>query len=164
MSVSAPDDAVSIATSPGGTPGPSRTGDTRVHASCVAIQGRGVLLLGASGSGKSDLALRLIDGGGTLVADDQVLVTRRADALVAWPPEGLAGLLEVRGVGILKLPFCAAVPLRLMVELAESCGPRLPPAAFYVLLGIELPCVRLDPTRPSAAAIIRMALCAERFA
>ncbi len=129
------------------------------------MQGRGVLLLGASGSGKSDLAARLIVGGGTLVADDQVLITCRADALVAWPPEALAGLLEIRGVGILKLPFRAAVPLGLVVQLEpDGAGPRLPAPEPYLLLGVELPCVRLDPMRPSAAAIVRLALGAERFA
>ena len=74
--------------------------DQQVHGTCIAIDGAGVLLRGPSGCGKSDLALRLIDGGAVLVADDRVSLEARAGDLVASAPDALAGLLEVRGVGI----------------------------------------------------------------
>jgi HPr kinase/phosphorylase len=142
------------------------TSAVRVHASCVELQGVGVLLLGPSGSGKSDLALRLIDAGARLVADDQVAIERRADRLFARPAEPLAGLLEVRGLGIVRLPCCAAAELGLAVQLAPGGAlDRLPdPAASYPLLGLALRCVSLDPRAPSACAKIRLALRAERVA
>ncbi|MFZ9450406.1 MAG: HPr kinase/phosphorylase [Alphaproteobacteria bacterium] len=80
----------------------------QVHATCVAIDGAGILLRGPSGAGKSDLALRLVDGGAALVADDRVDLRRRGTCLVASPPAPLRGLVEARGVGILRVPFLAA--------------------------------------------------------
>lgn len=151
--------------------GPSSEPDTtarrhvRLHASCVHLGGRGVLLLGPPGSGKSDLALRLIDGGAELVADDQLLVERAAARLIARPPATLAGLLEVRGIGILRLPHRAEALLDLAVRLLPSDDiARLPEPAVHPLLGIELPCVHLDPRAASAAAAVRMTLSAERVA
>ena len=136
-----------------------------LHASCVQLGGTGVLLLGPSGSGKSDIALSLIDAGAMLVADDQVRVERCQGRLFAHPAEALVGLLEVRGMGILRLPCCARTPLGLAVEL-DTVGPwpRLPEPATYELLGISLRHVRLDPRAPSACAKIRVALAAERVA
>ena len=165
MSVGVPDDVATVERRSGSAAARASAGRTRLHASCVELQGRGVLLLGASGSGKSDLALRLIDGGAVLVADDQVSIERRGETLLAGPPEALAGRLEVRGLGILSLPFRAAVRLRLAVELDRAGElPRLPEPARYAVLGLDLPCIRLDPNKPSAAAIVRLALRAERFA
>lgn len=135
----------------------------RLHASCVAVDGRGVLISGPSGSGKSDLALRLIDGGAALVADDQLWVERVAEALIARPVPAVAGLLEVRGHGIVRLPHQASCPVHLSVAL-EVAGPipRLPEPPARLLLGIELACLRVDPRAPSAAAVVRLALAAER--
>jgi serine kinase of HPr protein (carbohydrate metabolism regulator) len=136
-----------------------------LHATCVELRGTGVVLLGASGSGKSDLALRLIDLGAQLVADDQLAVERQGDRLLGRPAEPLAGLLEVRGFGIVKLPWCAVSPLGLAVELAPDRPlPRLPEPGGYELLGVRLPHLRLDPRAPSACAKVRLALVAERFA
>jgi HPr kinase/phosphorylase len=135
-----------------------------LHATCVELSDKGVVLLGASGSGKSDLALRLIDLGARLVADDQVAVERRGDRLFGRPAEALAGLLEVRGFGIVKLPWCAVSPLALAVELVAGPLPRLPEPGSYELLGVRLPRLRLDPRAPSACAKVRLALAAERFA
>jgi serine kinase of HPr protein (carbohydrate metabolism regulator) len=136
-----------------------------LHATCVELSGKGVVLLGASGSGKSDLALRLIDLGARLVADDQLAVERRGDRLFGRPAETLAGLLEVRGFGIVKLPWCAVCPLGLAVELdPDGPLPRLPEPGSYDLLGVRLPHLRLDPRAPSACAKVRLALAAERFA
>ena len=137
----------------------------RLHATCVEIGGTGVLLLGPSGSGKSDLALRLIDAGAGLVADDQVLVEKRGGRLLGRAADQLAGLVEVRGIGILRLPHRAWSALGLAVELAPGeTLPRLPDPRNHALLGIELPLIRLDPRAPSACAKVRLALSAERVA
>lgn len=87
------------------------------HGTCVDWGGRGVLLLGPSGSGKSDLALRLIDAGAVLVADDQ---TELSEDGVASAPERLRGLLEVRGVGILRFPYVEKTKIALTVRLAPA--------------------------------------------
>jgi HPr kinase/phosphorylase len=143
----------------------SGAASTTLHASCVELGGTGVVLLGASGSGKSDLALRLIDAGASLVADDRLTLERRGDLLVGRPAPALAGLLEVRGFGIVRLPWCAESRLGLVVELRpEAPLPRLPEPEAYELLGLPLSHLRLDPRAPSAAAKIRLALSAERIA
>jgi HPr kinase/phosphorylase len=136
-----------------------------LHATCVALKDNGVLLLGASGRGKSDLALRLIDGGGVLVADDQVAIERCDDVVVARPAVTLRGLIEVRGVGILRLPHRSSCPVRLVVDL-DTVGPwpRLPEPSRHRLLGIDLARLHLDPRPASACAKVRLALAAERVA
>ena len=135
----------------------------RLHASCVALGGRGVLLRGRPGSGKSDLALRLIDGGGSLVADDQVVLERHGAKLVARAPAVLQGMIEVRGIGILRLDAVDAV-LDLVVDLEQAAVERLPAPAASRLLDVPLRTLRLDPRLPSAAAALRVALDAERVA
>lgn len=134
-----------------------------VHGTCVCWQQRGVLLEGPAGSGKSDLALRLVDDGALLVADDLVLLERRDERLVARAA-GLPGHLAIRGQGIYLVPAAAETTLELAVRLAHGQGPRLPPAASRRLLQIELPLVELDPSSASAAARIRLALCRRRVA
>ena len=122
------------------------------HASCVALDGAGVLLVGDPGVGKSDLVLRLLDHNFTLVADDRVVVE---DGL-AWAPPGVAGLLEVRGLGIVKLPYSSA-RLALVVRLGRA--PRLPSALTFA----GVPLVHVDAGLPSAPARVTMALrCALR--
>ncbi len=122
----------------------------QMHASCVARDGAGVLLLGAPGSGKSDLALRLMDRGFMLVADDRVEIENR----VARPPAALAGLLEVRGLGILRMPHLAEARLALAVELGRAC--RLPAPAAHPEL--NLPLLAIDPASASAAQRVALAL------
>jgi HPr kinase/phosphorylase len=143
-----------------------------LHATCVEIAGRGVLIQGGSGSGKSDLALRLIDQPGrglagagmaetALVADDQVIVRAENGALFAEAPDRLAGLLEIRGLGILKLPCRRRSHLDLLVALNAAADiERLPYPAdlFAEILNIKLPCIRLDPRAASAPARVRAAL------
>src|SRR5437868_3206290 len=98
-----------------------------VHGTTVALEGEGVLLRGPSGGGKSDLALRLIDAGARLVADDQTEIACEAQALVARSPQTIAGRIEVRGVGIIKVPTMPSAPVRLAVDLvAPDRVERLP--------------------------------------
>jgi serine kinase of HPr protein (carbohydrate metabolism regulator) len=135
-----------------------------VHASCVAIDGRAILLRGPSGSGKSDLSLRLIDGGAALVADDQVLLEAVVgetgdECLMASAPAALSGLLEVRNIGIVKSDAMAAAPVRLVIDLdATATIDRLPDREACALLGIVLPLLTLNPFEPSAPAKVRIAL------
>jgi HPr kinase/phosphorylase len=130
-----------------------------VHGTVVAIDGAGVLLRGPSGSGKSDLALRLIDGGGVLVADDRVVLSGTGGRIEASAPEAIHGKLEVRGVGIVALPATRVSVLGLVVDLVESGAvERLPKAAETVLVGVALPLLRLAPFEASAPAKVRVAL------
>ncbi len=103
--------------------------EINIHASCVAIGRHGVLLLGKSGAGKSDLALRLIDQGAVLVADDRVILCTHKGVLNALAPETIEGLLEIRGLGIVALPARAKVRVSLAVRLGRE-GARLPRPAF----------------------------------
>ncbi len=131
----------------------------QIHATCVAFDGAGVLLRGPSGAGKSDLALRAVAAGATLVADDRVDLRRRGARLLASPPPALRGLAEARGVGILRLPFLAAAPLRLVVDLvAREEVERLPAPAREVLLGVALPLLRLHAFDASTPARLALAL------
>jgi HPr kinase/phosphorylase len=133
-----------------------------LHASCVELLGTGVVLLGPPGSGKSDLALRLVDGGARLISDDQLAVERRGDHLIGRPPDPIAGLIEVRGLGIMRLDHRASSRLGLAVALGAEPPRRLPERTIYELLGVALPYLELDPRTPSACAKIRLALTAQR--
>lgn len=139
---------------------------TFVHATCVALRvgkgWRGVLLRGPSGAGKSDLALRLVEAGARLVADDQTALIQQGSGLVGTPPGTITGLLEVRGVGIVKLgrgQLLARVPVALLVDLVPPDRiERLPDPARENLLGVELPVLALAPFEASAPAKLRLAL------
>lgn len=129
-----------------------------LHASCVAIDGRAVLIEGPSGAGKSDLALRLIDRGATLVSDDYTLLVRRGKALVATPPPTIKGKIEIRGIGIVELTHVDAVPVALVVSL-ETEIERMPlDQPLRKIIGIELPLIALDPRPASAPIKVEMAL------
>ncbi|MEC4595049.1 MULTISPECIES: HPr kinase/phosphorylase [Nitrospirillum] len=135
----------------------------RVHATCVSVGGAGVLLRGPSGSGKSDLALRLVDAGALLVADDQVdlVADPTGTLLTATAPECLAGLIEVRGLGILPAPATPSAFVRLVVDLVDrDAVSRLPDPAAVTLAGVAVPRVALWPFAASAPAALRLALAA----
>jgi HPr kinase/phosphorylase len=136
-----------------------------IQASCVAIGYQGVLLTGPPGSGKSDLALRLIDAGGRLVADDLVALANERDILIARPAgaETRYGVLEVRGVGLLAVPNAPQITVSLMVQ-ASNTPERLPEAAGITLQGIEIPLLQLSFLEASAPAKIRAALSFRRVA
>ncbi|MCQ4159393.1 hypothetical protein NON00_05585 [Roseomonas sp. GC11] len=132
------------------------------HGSCAALHGAGVLFLGPPGSGKSDLVLRLLRQGWTLVADDQVVLepTPTPGETLAHAPESLAGMLELRGLGLVEgLPHAPA-PLRLVVELRPQGEeiPRLPEPRHHAAPGGPLPALRLHGFEASAPARLEMAL------
>lgn len=156
----APSGAVRAAL-PGASAG--RLAAEMVHGTAVVWLGRGLLLLGPSGSGKSDLALRLIDAGGRLVADDLVRVAVSANRPMAFAP-GVPGLIELRGHGIFRLPALpeAAIDYVVYLERAEATGDRLPAPREMVLAGCRLPAIRLDPFAASALARLRLLLTGER--
>jgi serine kinase of HPr protein (carbohydrate metabolism regulator) len=142
-----------------------------IHGTCLAIGEDGVLLLGQPGTGKSDLALRLIDAAGTglsgvarralLVADDQVAVRRAGSRLIASAPAALAGKLEIRGLGIVALDAAPEAELKLAVRLTPTAEiERLPDLARarMEILGAAIPLVLIDPQSASAPARIRAAL------
>jgi len=130
-----------------------------VHGTSVALGRDGILLRGPSGSGKSDLALRLIDSGAILVADDQTELRRRNGRLEMRAPATLEGLIEVRGVGIVRLASVQDVALRLVVDLVRpQAVERLPEPRFAELDGVSIPLLELAPFEASAAAKLRMAL------
>ncbi|GAA0612940.1 HPr kinase/phosphorylase [Brevundimonas kwangchunensis] len=135
-----------------------------VHATAVARHTRSgwraVLLTGASGAGKSDLALRLIGSGWRLVGDDYVHVFASGEALYAAPTERIAGRIEVRGVGIVSRPVVAPVRVVLAVALAQEPPERLPEPEFRTFDGVSLPLLRLDPRETSAGEKVAAALAA----
>lgn len=130
-----------------------------VHATSVEIGGHAVLIRGPSGSGKSDLGLRLVDQGALLVADDQSgLSAENGRLFVSCPPQ-IAGMLEVRGLGILRLPHRDRVPLALVVDLvAAKDVERLPEPSRTVFLGIQVPRVALCAFESSTPAKVRLAV------
>ena len=130
----------------------------RVHGTCVKIGGAGVLFRGESGSGKSDLALRLIDQGALLVSDDQVELALSGQSVVARAPEPIAGLIEVRGVGLFHLPYRDA-PLKLIIDLVAGRPlERLPEVSYETVLDASIPRFDLNPWEISATAKVRIAL------
>ncbi len=129
----------------------------RLHATTVAINGVAVMIEGASGSGKSDLALRLIDRGATLVSDDQTLVVRSGDILLARAPATIAGRIEVRGIGILAMPHVENIPVGLFVRLDDVID-RMPERRLRTIAGIDIRQVAVDPFHASAPIKVELAL------
>lgn len=129
-----------------------------LHASTVAIDGRAVLIEGRSGSGKSDLALRLIDRGARLVSDDYTVVRRREGTLKASAPTTIAGRIEVRGLGILTVEHLAEAPIGLVVSIGEPVE-RLPePGGVRSIAGVAIPLVAIDALTASAPIKVEHAL------
>ena len=135
-----------------------RLSSEMLHATTVAKDGRAVILAGRSGSGKSDLALRLFDRGFRLVSDDQTMVHKASGRLIATAPPTIRGKLEVRGIGIVAVDPLDDVPVCLFVELAEAVE-RMPEAGLErMLLGLAVPLVGIEAASASAAAKVDLAL------
>ncbi len=123
-----------------------------IHATCVEIDNCGVLLIGASGSGKSDLALRLIENkSAILICDDRTNLSVRQKALLASCPQSIEGLIEVRGIGIVRKPFKKQTKIKLVVESsAKNNIERLPEEMFFDYNGILVPHILLNFFEASA--------------
>ncbi len=135
-----------------------RLSSETLHASTVAVDGRAVLIMGPSGSGKSDLALRLIDRGFVLVSDDQTIVKKAGDRLIASAPRTIAGKLEIRGVGIVEMDTAGDVPVALVVELTSDIQ-RLPDdRRERPILGLTVPLISVDAMTASAPSKVALAL------
>lgn len=129
-----------------------------LHASAVAIDGSAVLIRGKSGSGKSDLAFRLIDRGAMLVGDDYIQLSSRDGRLFASAAPNLAGKIELRGIGIVAMPSCGDAPVALLIDL-DAKSARLPEENWQTEInGIALPLLALPAFHVSTPAKIELAL------
>ena len=136
----------------------SRLSTENLHASTVALDGRAVLISGPSGSGKSDLALRLLDRGFTLVSDDRTILRKDGDKLIASAPATIKGKLEIRGVGVVEMDTASDVPVALVVELTSDIQ-RLPDdSRERLILGTAIPLINVDATTASAPSKVVVAL------
>ena len=130
-----------------------------IHATTIGIEGAGIILRGPSGSGKSDFALRMIDDGASLIADDQTMLFVENNRLMAQSPPEIAGKMEIRGVGIVQMNAPSAVPVALVVELVdESEVPRVPTFDPVELVGFSVPVMHLAPFELSATVKLKIAL------
>jgi len=135
-----------------------RLSSETLHASTVALNGRAVLIMGPSGSGKSDLALRLIDRGFTLVSDDQTIVKKEGNKLLASAPSNIRGKLEIRGVGIVDMEMTDNAPIALAVELNSDITRMPDDSRERPMLGIGIPLISVDAMTASAASKVALAL------
>lgn len=140
----------------------SRAFSGAVHGTAVVIGGKGVIIRGDSGAGKSDLALRLIDRGAQLLSDDYTRVEACDGHVIARPAPNIAGLIEVRGLGPVEMPHIEEAPVALIVVLASPFGPkpeRYPPEGLAVrLCGIDIPLLHLHGLEASAPIKVELAL------
>ena len=137
----------------------SGTEDVRLHlATCVSIGGRGLMIEGSPGVGKSSLALALIDRGALLVGDDGVAVERAGDRLLARPAPATTGLMEVRGLGLLTMPTVAVVPIALVLVLDRDAPRFITEAEPADRHGVTLPLIRLWPDSPVLALRAELAV------
>jgi serine kinase of HPr protein (carbohydrate metabolism regulator) len=135
-----------------------RLSSENLHASTVALNGHAVIISGPSGSGKSDLALRLLDHGFILVSDDRTIVHRDGDRLVASAPATIKGKLEVRGIGIVDVNSVDDIPVGLVVELTNTIQRMPDDGQERLILGVHIPLINVDAMTASAPSKVAMAL------
>lgn len=115
-----------------------------IHASCVTAHGKGLLILGPSGAGKSALALQLIALGARLVADDRCDIWAEGQTLMARAPAPIAGLIEARGMGILRLPYCTSTPVTAAINVTRTTTDRMPTPRQTRFAGIDVDFLHFD--------------------
>jgi HPr kinase/phosphorylase len=130
---------------------------SNIHATAVSIGGKGVLLIGASGSGKSDLALRLIDRGAVLVSDDRVLIERLNGQAILHTAPNIADMIEIRGVGIVPMPSVTGIALALVVQLSADVPRFVDALSAYDIVGLSFPCIAVAAFEASAAIKVELA-------
>lgn len=126
-----------------------------LHASAVVFEEKAVILVGASGSGKSSLALQMLALGAQLLADDRLLIERVQATLTGAPAPNLAGLIEARGMGILRADAVFPAPIHLCVDLDKTETQRLPPSRHVEWLGIQIPCLHRVENVAFPAALLQ---------
>jgi serine kinase of HPr protein (carbohydrate metabolism regulator) len=135
-----------------------RLNSENLHASTVAREGRAVLISGPSGSGKSDLALRMLDRGFTLVSDDRTIIRKEGERLLASAPGTIKGKLEIRGVGIVEMESADNVPVAIVVELRSDIERFPDDGRERLILGTAIPLISVDATTASAPSKVAVAL------
>ena len=129
-----------------------------LHSTSVVIEDSGVLIVGNSGSGKSDLALRLIDSGATLISDDITICEKNEESIFLFPPPQIKGLLEVREIGIMTVPYVDNIKLTLLVELVDEEVERLPKKTIGKFMNLNIPKIRIFGKSSSSVAKIKLKL------
>ena len=130
----------------------------RLHATSVAMEDNGVAIFGDPGSGKSDLALRLIDSGATLISDDITVFSKLEKNINLFGIENTKGLLEVREVGIITVPYVEGIKLKLVVKLTDKVIERIPKKNQINLLGLKFPKLEINGKNPSSVAKVKVKL------
>ena len=130
----------------------------RLHATSVAIEDNGVAIFGDPGSGKSDLALRLIDSGATLISDDITVFSKLEKNINLFGIENTKGLLEVREVGIITVPYVEGIKLKLVVRLTDKVVERIPKKNQINLLGLKFPKLEINGKNSSSVAKVKVKL------
>ena len=130
----------------------------QVYSTSVVLDDNGILITGDSGSGKSDLALRLIDNGATLISDDITICKKQIDHIFLSSPCQTKGLLEVREVGIITVPFVEQIKLKMVVKLINERLERLPKKKFCKLIGIDIPLLTINGLNSSSVIKVKVKL------
>ena len=130
----------------------------RLHATSVAIEDNGVAIFGDSGSGKSDLALRLIDSGATLISDDITVFSKSENNIHLFGVENTKGLLEVRELGIITVPYIEGIRLKLVIKLTDKEIERIPKKNQTNLLGLNFPKLEINGKNSSSVVKVKVKL------
>lgn len=137
------------------------TDTLEIHATAVSYNDKAVIFIGEPGSGKSDMALRLLDRGGVLIGDDRVIFKYSGNEVCVFPHSEIAGKIEVRGVGICTVPFVQSIPVGIVVQLVSERPERNPEKKTYTMLDKSFPLLDLYPFEP--AAVIKLCLVMEQL-